>query len=204
MKNSLKDDITAMRGEFNINVEDLYRLFDSIPESKWADVARYLKIKAMPTEAPTDAEIEALRQKDANGDFYRYATTDDLKAGFKRVNEMIMNRNEFNEVFEVTVSKERWVSLKTYLRDLNQPDNMPTPHEIEIFRLHEIEKNSPDYVTYSHEEIMERYIDDYDDSLDKVILEDLLQSIDYMSYEHIALVSEFVKKLEDEAEVYLR
>lgn len=202
MRNALKDDITIMRGEFNMNVEDLYKLVDMIPESKWAEVARYLKIKAMPSEAPTDAEIEALRQKDAKGDYYRYATTDDLRAGFQKVNEMIMNRNEFNQVFEVTVSKERWVSLKTYLRDLNQPDNMPTAHEIEVFRLHEIEKNSPDYVTYSHEEIMELYSADYDDdSLEEVIREDLLQSLDCMPDEQVALVSEYVRKIEEKLDL---
>lgn len=59
------------------------------------------------------------------------------------MNEMIMNRKEFNELFEVTVSDKRWVALKTYLRDLNQPENMPTAHEIETFRLHDIEQNSP-------------------------------------------------------------
>lgn len=43
-----------------------------------------------------------------------------------------MYRKEFNEVFEVTASEKRWVALKTYLRDLNQPENMPTA---DIFRL---------------------------------------------------------------------
>lgn len=62
-----------------------------------ADVARYLKIKAIPTEAPTGDEIEAIRQgreEYANGEFYRFATIDELRAGFEKVNEMIMNRKE--------------------------------------------------------------------------------------------------------------
>jgi len=33
-------------------VEDLYRLVNTVPESEWADVERYLKSKAMPMEAP--------------------------------------------------------------------------------------------------------------------------------------------------------
>ncbi|WP_156028844.1 hypothetical protein [Sporosarcina sp. D27] len=51
--------------------EDLYRLVNAVPESEWADVARYLKIKTIPTEAPSDDEIEVIRQGDANGEFYR-------------------------------------------------------------------------------------------------------------------------------------
>ncbi len=184
------------------NVEDLYRLVDAVPQSEWADVERYLKIKAMPTEAPTEDEIEAIRQGRegyANGEFYRYATIDELKTGFKKVNEMIMNRKEFNEVFEVTVSEKRWVALKTYLRDLNQPENMPTPDEIEIFRLHDIEKNSPDYVTYSLDELMKCYIDDCEEvSVAKVTREDLLQSIDSMTAEQLKLVSDYVMKLSED------
>ncbi|MEK3937414.1 hypothetical protein MKY41_19165 [Sporosarcina sp. FSL W7-1349] len=182
-----------------MNKEELYRLVDTIPENERAAVARFLKVKAMPTEDLTDEGIEAIREKYGKGEFYKYATTDELKAGFQNVNEMIMYRKEFNEVFEVTVSEERWVALKTYLRDLNQPENMPTAHEIEIFRLHELEKNSPDYVTYTHEELMDCYIDDYDEvSAAKVMKEDLLQSIDCMSAEHLKLVSEYVMKLEDD------
>ncbi|MFS0576419.1 hypothetical protein AB1K83_12340 [Sporosarcina sp. 179-K 3D1 HS] len=195
-----RDNISKMRGQFGVNVEELYRLVDAVPDSKWADVVRYLKIKAMPIEAPADNEIEAIRQRYANGEFYKYATIAEFRAGFEKVNEMIMNIKEFNEVFEVTVSEKRWVALKTYLRDLNQPDNMPTADEIEIFRLPEIERGSPDYVTYSHEELMECYIDDCEEvSVAKVIREDLLQSIDSMSDEQLKLVSEYVMKLgEDE------
>ncbi|KXH81850.1 hypothetical protein [Sporosarcina sp. HYO08] len=182
-----------------MNIEELYRLVEAVPESKWAEVARYLKIKAMPTESPTDAEIEAIRQGYGKGEFYKYATPDELKAGFKKVNEMIMNRKEFNEVFEVTVSEERWVALKTYLRDLNQPENMPTAHEVEVLRLYELEKNSPDYVTYSHDELMECYSDDCEEvSVAKVIKEDLLQSIDDMSAEHLKLVSDYVMNLSED------
>ncbi|MFJ7935544.1 hypothetical protein [Sporosarcina sp. NPDC096371] len=182
-----------------MNVEDLYRVVDTIPESEWADVARYLKVKAIPTEVPTDGEIEAIRQRYANGEFYRYANIDELRAGFKKVNEMIMNRKEFNEVFEVTVSEKRWVALKTYLRNLNQPENIPTAHEIEIFRLHDIEKNSPDYVSYSHEELMKCYIDDCEeDSVVNVNREDLFQSIDSMSVEQLKLVSDYVMKLSED------
>ena len=185
-----------------MKIEDLYKLVDAVPQSEWADVERYLKIKAIPTEDPTDDEIEAIRQGRegyANGEYYRYATIDELRAGFKKVNEMIMNRKEFNEVFEVTVSEKRWVSLKTYLRDLNQPENMPTADEIEIFRLHDIEKNSPDYVTYSLEEVMKCYIDDCEeDSVVKVNKEDMLQSIDCMSAEQLKLVSDYIMKLSDD------
>ena len=120
--------------------KDLYRLVDEIPKKKWAEVARYLKVKAMPTEASSDQEIEAIRTKNTPGEYYNNATIDELRVGFKKVNEMIMNRPEFNEVFEVNVSEERWVSLKTYLRDLNQPENMPTADEIALFRLFELEK----------------------------------------------------------------
>ncbi|MEK5037332.1 hypothetical protein [Sporosarcina sp. FSL K6-3457] len=63
-------------------------------------------MKAIPIEVPIDDESEAIRQSYANGDFYRYATSDELRAGFEKVNEMIMNRKEFNEVFEVTVSEK--------------------------------------------------------------------------------------------------
>ena len=112
---------------------------------------------------------------------------------------MIMNRKEFNEVFEVTVSEKRWVALKTYLRDLNQPENMPTADEIEIFRLHDIEKNSPDYVTYSLDEFMECYIDDCEEvSVAKVTREDLLQSIDSMTAEQLKLVSDYVMQLDED------
>lgn len=104
---------------------------------------------------------------------------------------MIMYRKEFNEVLEVMVSEERWGALKTYLRDLNQPENMPTADEIEKLRLYELEKNSPDYVTYSLEELMECYMDDYEEvNVAKVIKEDLLQSIDCMTAEHLKLVSD--------------
>lgn len=183
-----------------MNIEDLHRLVDTVPASEWADVARYLKVKAIPTGVPTDDEIETIRQRYPNGDFYRYATIDELRAGFEKVNEMIMNRKEFNEVFEVNVSEKRWVALKTYLRDLNQPENMPTADEIEIFRLHEIEKKSPDYVTDSLEEVMNCYIDDcVKVSVVNVNREDLLQSIDSMSAEQLKLVSDYVMKLgEDE------
>ncbi len=155
-----------------MKIEDLYRLVDEVPKNKWAEVVRYLKVKAMPTESPSDQEIEAIRKKHAIGEFYKNATTDELKAGFKRVNEMIMNRPEFNEVFEVKVSEERWVSLKTYLRDLNQPDNMPTADEIEFFRLYELEKEDADYVTLSHEELLENYIEyNKEESIAKVMTE---------------------------------
>lgn len=191
-----RDNISKMRGQFGMNVEDLYRLVNAVPESEWADVARYLKVKAIPTEVPSDDDIEAIRQRYANGEFYRNATIDELRAGFQKVNEMIMNRNEFNEVFEVTVSEKRWVALKTYLRDLNQPENMPTPDEIEIFRLHDIEKNSPDYVTYSLDELMKCYIDDCEEvSLANVTREDLLQSIESMSAGQLKLVSDYIIKL---------
>lgn len=93
-----------MKGQFGMNVEDLYRLADAVPRSEWADVERYLKVKAMPTEAPSDNEIEAIRQGYANGEFYRYTTIDELRAGLGKVNEMIINRKEFNEVYEVKVS----------------------------------------------------------------------------------------------------
>ncbi|SKB01325.1 hypothetical protein [Sporosarcina newyorkensis] len=182
-----------------MNIEDLYRLVDTVPASEWANVARYLKVKAITSEVPTDDEIEAIRQRYANGEFYRYATIDELRAGFQKVNEMIMNRNEFNEVFEVTVSEKRWVALKTYLRDLNQPENMPTADEIEIFRLYDIEKNSPDYVTYSLEEVMRCYIDGCEEaSVEKVNREDMLQSIDSMSDEHLKLVSDYIMKLSED------
>ena len=182
-----------------MNIEELNRLVNAVPESEWADVARYLKVKALPTAVTSDDEIEAIRQGrqgHANGEFYKNATIDELQAGFKRVNEMIMYRKEFNAVFDVTVSEERWVSLKTYLRDLNQPDNMPTAHEIEVFRLHDIEKNSPDYVTYTRDEVREDYIDDCEEvSVAKVTREDLLQSIDCMTAEKLKLVSEYVMTL---------
>lgn len=188
--------------DLNINIEELYKLVEAVPESSRADVKRYLKTKAITVEEPTDDEIEMIRKGREgypNGEFYRYATIDELKAGFKKVNEMIMNRKEFNEVFEVTVSEKRWVALKTYLRDLNQPDNMPTAHEIEVLRLHDLEKNSPDYVTYSLEELMSCYMDDPDEvSVAKVIKEDLLQSIDHMSAEHLKSVSDYVMKLNEE------
>ncbi|WP_249660877.1 hypothetical protein [Lysinibacillus fusiformis] len=58
-------------------------------------------------EAPTDDEIEDFRQGYANGEFYRYVIINELRAGLKKVNKMIMNRKEFNEVFEVTVSEKR-------------------------------------------------------------------------------------------------
>lgn len=182
-----------------MNAEELYTLVDAVPESKWADVKRYLKTKALSAEAPTDEVIEAITQKYAKGEFYKYATTEDLKAGFRRVNEMIMNRKEFNEVFEVSVSEKRWVSLKTYLRDLNQPENMPTVDEIEMFALHDLQKESSDYVTYSHEELIECFLDDCEEvTLAKVKREDLLQSIDHMSAEHLNLVSEYVMNLKEE------
>ena len=182
-----------------MKAEDLYQLVDAVPQSKWAEVERYLKIKAMPEESSSDHKIEAIRQKYGHGEFYRYATTEELKAGFQRVNEMIMNRKEFNEVFEVSVSEKRWVALKTYLRDLNQPENMPTADEIEIFRLHDLEKNNPDYETYTLEELLECYSDDSDEvSLAKVNREDLLQSIDGMSAENLKLVRDFVMQFNEE------
>ncbi|MCM3359225.1 hypothetical protein [Psychrobacillus sp. MER TA 171] len=73
---------------------------------------------------------------------------------------------------------------------------MPTADELENFRLFEIEKNSPDFVTYTLKEVMERYIDDCEElSVTKVMTEDLLQSIDRMSAEHIKLVSDYVEGL---------
>lgn len=182
-----------------MKAEGLYQLVDAVPQSKWDDVERYLKIKAMPAESSSDHEIEAIRQKYGHGEFYRYASTEELKAGFRRVNEMIMNRKEFNEVFEVSVSEKRWVALKTYLRDLNQPENMPTADEIEIFRLYDLEKDNPDYVTYTLEELKECYSDDSDEvRIAEVNREDLLQSIDGMSAEHLKLVRDFVMQLNEE------
>ncbi|NME06212.1 hypothetical protein [Psychrobacillus sp. BL-248-WT-3] len=188
-----------------MKVEDLYELVDAVPESKWADVQRYLKVKAITSKAPTDEEIEIIRkagEKYGNGEYYRNATIDELRAGFKRVNEMIMNREEFNAIFEVNVSEKRWVALKTYLRDLNQPDEMPTADEVELLRLFELEKNSPDFVTYTLEEVMEGYIDDCEElSVIKVMKEDLLQSIDSMSEEHIVLVSKYVEGLYNDSKM---
>ena len=44
-------------------------------------------IKAIASNAPTEGEIEAIRKdrkEYANGEFYRYATIDELIAGFKK------------------------------------------------------------------------------------------------------------------------
>ena len=72
-------------------VEDLYRLVNAVPERKRADVARYLQVKAIPTEVLIDDELEAIRQRYANGEFYRHATINELRAGFQKANEMIIN-----------------------------------------------------------------------------------------------------------------
>lgn len=182
-----------------MNIEDLYRLVDAVPEGKWKDVERYLKVKAMPVKSPTDDEIEDLRKsgiKYGIGEYYKKATIDELRAGFKRVNEMIMNRDEFNNIFDVTVSEKRWVSLKTYLRDLNQPENIPTADEVETFRLYELEKDNPDYVTLSHEELFEYFMDDCEEEeIFTVNREDLLQTIDGMTYEQLQLLNDFVEGL---------
>lgn len=178
--------------------EKLYKLVDKIPTSKWNEVIRYLKVKARPTEVPSDQEIEAIRKKNGHGEFYKHATREELKEGFKRVNERIMNRPEFNEVFEVNVSEERWVSLKTYLRDLNQPDNMPTADEIELFRLFEFEKDEADYLTLSHEELLENYIEyNQEKSIAKVMTEDLFQLVDHMSLENLKLLNDYAITLEE-------
>lgn len=54
-------------------------------------------------------------------------------------------------------------------------------------------------MTYSHEEMMKCYIDDCEEvSVAKVNREDLLQSIDCMSAEHLKLVSDYVMKLSED------
>ncbi|WP_156028843.1 hypothetical protein [Sporosarcina sp. D27] len=85
------------------------------------------------------------------------------------------------------------------MRDLNQTENMTAAHEIEMFWLHDMEKNSPDYVTYSHEEVMKCYIDDCaEDSVVNVKREDLLQSINIMSAEKLKLISDYVMQLDED------
>lgn len=54
-------------------------------------------------------------------------------------------------------------------------------------------------MTYSHEEVMKYYIADCEeDSVVNVKREDLLQSIEGMSTEHLKLVSDYIMKLRED------
>ena len=68
----------------SMDKEYFYKLFEAIPQSKWKDIEKQLKIMAMPEEVPTEEELEAIRQgreEIANGESTIY-TIEEFKRTF--------------------------------------------------------------------------------------------------------------------------
>lgn len=72
-----------MTGADNMNAdrEYFYELVNKVPEAKLEELRKALLIMAMPEEAPTEEEIEAIKKGEeqiAKGEFTRYESFDEL------------------------------------------------------------------------------------------------------------------------------
>lgn len=68
----------------SMDKEYFYELFEAVPQSKWKEIEKHLKILAMPEEIPTQEELDAIKQgreEIANGESTLY-TIDEFKRAF--------------------------------------------------------------------------------------------------------------------------